>query len=25
VLGQGKIVRIPYLGGLHHCYKRIAA
>jgi putative transposase len=24
VLGQGKIIRIPYLGGLHHCYKRIA-
>jgi hypothetical protein len=25
VLGQGKIIRISYLGGLHHCYKRIAA
>ncbi|MGI9070923.1 MAG: integrase core domain-containing protein [Bryobacteraceae bacterium] len=25
VLGQGKIIRIPYLGGLHHCCKRIAA
>src|SRR5947199_6148158 len=25
VLAQGKIIRIPYLGGLHHCYKRIAA
>ena len=25
VLGEGKIIRIPYLGGLHHCYKRIAA
>jgi transposase InsO family protein len=25
VLAQGSIIRIPYLGGLHHCYKRIAA